>query len=97
MSSDDMERLGRIDQILSAAIEQESTAEEPSTRRFKSIDVVSRALATIRGEADINDLCNLLVIDALYFRLEIMMRARGAVPDDAEREHIPRHWRHRLQ
>ena len=94
---DDMERLGRIDRLLGAAIDEESKPIAGGGRRhLKSADAISRALATIRHERDLDDLRNLLVIDALYGRLEMMMQARGAVPDD-DRVHIPGKWRLPLQ
>ena len=72
------------------------TVTQPSLH-FKSANVILRALGGIAGEADWSELVRLLMVDALYTRLEIMMRAAGGVPDDEESVHLLRHWQQRLQ
>ena len=94
---EDMKRWDRIERILQTAIDQESAGTETGLRHFKSANVILRALGGIAGEADWSELVRLLMVDALYTRLEIMMRAAGGVPDDEESVHLLRHWQQRLQ
>ena len=74
---EDMKRWDRIERILQTAIDQESAGTETGLRHFKSANVILCVLGGIAGEADWSELVRLLMIDALYTRLEIMMRGRG--------------------